>query len=1206
MDAQKILTPPGPLREFGNDDPAKAWNQTVDEATGNVYYWNKVTKETTWTMPLEFKEKDKENNDPGAGAGSTSCDECEQSDARWTCEECGQLLCDACDTDVHNKGKRKLHTRERLQQAESSSGKEKATNKLSAGLKQQPGLDFEEGQDAVKRQSFAPESRASEGEASEHAQAENSDEPEEKPDDEAAEAMQQQQQLEEGQHQKEDRPASLVLGPNELLLQAAQSELQSPKAGEHSSAELPRSQSAISNQKEDIGPRRGKRVETEEQKKYTRAKVRDLLKKASQALETGSLSIALTRCNHAVNLLEDATTLTMRSGVYLRTRDYKQALADAQKAIRLNPNFAEAHTLAGQALMGLETYNVAYQYLCRAMEIDPKSDAYEVLKGLSRISEYTGPSAPPITQTSWQGLSDKQQNDLKQLLYAVDLLFRKKQYQEAWDMTEKALEVYDQDANIFCIRSEIKWGMEQYQEAATEARKAIRANKTCALAYCRLGQACVGMQNPSRAKIYLEEALQLDPQCRMADHLSVLVEVERVRRNSQTEYTLQGYLFKQGTETVEVDETGQSKRRSLMNTLSRAKTQVSRRWKRRFFTLNHELSSGRVFSYYVDKEDPKPIGQLPISQIEKICKLDTDPEGKTFEFSFLSNKKQYTFRLKALSASVADAWVTKLAAGRTRASTENNVHGGYGYGLGPAQLSRLDSLPSFNLTKHNLTHHEKTPDPLCQCFNYTKHNLIQHKQQLKGYRYEAKQIMYQGFLRKQQPGGLKRWQRRVFVLFDDALVYYKPNNEKQTSWSTLTVQSILDEEQAARWSSNKVNRAADNANNPSNAQPDTVSEQSEQQQQHGVEEALENDEPDNSADEEKRKESMHEGLTVMEHVPDLEMAGVVYLHQLSGVRVDHKHPQQCIFYVDTNKRTLKLSCNTLPERKLWVAHLERAWSEALKAPHLLPSEMIGEQDDEEEAEEEAQSASSEEQPVQQSALPAQHQQDQPATDNRAKETEELASFSPAFTRTRSRGIAATARPMHYSPALLPVERDQQLGEQQPGEGSRPSAASFAPLEGQSAPGNFSYTHRSSMLRHSESSFAPPGSLERQANAGSRSNPALLTRAVSYARISGNTPIQSAEDLTEEQRIEPFLKPRLTVLSAASTTPLAHADVSAEQPTADNTQPPPPPECDECEEAVAVWDCAECEQPLCASCDTDIHRTGKRKEHQRVALSASAS
>ena len=53
----------------------------------------------------------------------------------------------------------------------------------------------------------------------------------------------------------------------------------------------------------------------------------------------------------------------------------------------------------------------------------------------------------------------------------------------------------------------------------------------------------------------------------------------------------------------------------------------------------------------------------------------------------------------------------------------------------------------------------------------------------------------------------------------------------------------------------------------------------------------------------------------------------------------------------------------------------------------------------------------------------------------------------------------------------------------------------------------------------------------------------------------------------------------------------------------NTPPPQPPEksCDECCKVPAVYRCEECDQYICARCDTRIHNKGKRALHERTLL-----
>lgn len=47
------------------------------------------------------------------------------------------------------------------------------------------------------------------------------------------------------------------------------------------------------------------------------------------------------------------------------------------------------------------------------------------------------------------------------------------------------------------------------------------------------------------------------------------------------------------------------------------------------------------------------------------------------------------------------------------------------------------------------------------------------------------------------------------------------------------------------------------------------------------------------------------------------------------------------------------------------------------------------------------------------------------------------------------------------------------------------------------------------------------------------------------------------------------------------------------------------ECEECETEDAMWRCQQCEQSLCAMCDSSIHRKGARSRHIRDPLSAKA-
>lgn len=45
-----------------NKNDKNVWKSTIDKSTGKTYYYNKITKETVWKCPKELLEEKKENN----------------------------------------------------------------------------------------------------------------------------------------------------------------------------------------------------------------------------------------------------------------------------------------------------------------------------------------------------------------------------------------------------------------------------------------------------------------------------------------------------------------------------------------------------------------------------------------------------------------------------------------------------------------------------------------------------------------------------------------------------------------------------------------------------------------------------------------------------------------------------------------------------------------------------------------------------------------------------------------------------------------------------------------------------------------------------------------------------------------------------------------------------------------------------------------
>jgi hypothetical protein len=63
---------------------------------------------------LALDLNDNQATDPSSMSPPSTCDECEQSPAQVTCDDCGLVYCDNCDAHRHRKGKLQLHQRAQL------------------------------------------------------------------------------------------------------------------------------------------------------------------------------------------------------------------------------------------------------------------------------------------------------------------------------------------------------------------------------------------------------------------------------------------------------------------------------------------------------------------------------------------------------------------------------------------------------------------------------------------------------------------------------------------------------------------------------------------------------------------------------------------------------------------------------------------------------------------------------------------------------------------------------------------------------------------------------------------------------------------------------------------------------------------------------------------------------------------------------------
>jgi tetratricopeptide (TPR) repeat protein len=152
-------------------------------------------------------------------------------------------------------------------------------------------------------------------------------------------------------------------------------------------------------------------------------------------------------------------------------KQYSEALAAYEQAIRLDPNDASAYTNKGIALRNLKRYEEALAAYEQAIRLDP-----------NYAFAYTNKS------------------------YILNKL---KRYREALGACEESLQLDPKNANAYDTKGAILNGLKRYEEALTACEQALRLDPDLAEAYDTKGHALYGLNRKAEAQQAYEKARQL-------------------------------------------------------------------------------------------------------------------------------------------------------------------------------------------------------------------------------------------------------------------------------------------------------------------------------------------------------------------------------------------------------------------------------------------------------------------------------------------------------------------------------------------------------------------------------------------------------------------------------------------------------------------------------------------------------------------------
>jgi len=187
---------------------------------------------------------------------------------------------------------------------------------------------------------------------------------------------------------------------------------------------------------------------------------------------------------------------------------YDEAEKEFRKALKIKPNFAEAHYNLGNLLVELHHYDEAEKEYREAIRIKPNySEAYDnlgnLLKDLKRYDE---------AEREFREAIRINPNDADTHNNLGSLLMDLKRYDEAEREYRKAIRIKPDDANAYYnLGTLLAQFLHHYDEAEKEFREATRINPADADAYINLGNLLVELHHYDEAEKEYREAIKINP-----------------------------------------------------------------------------------------------------------------------------------------------------------------------------------------------------------------------------------------------------------------------------------------------------------------------------------------------------------------------------------------------------------------------------------------------------------------------------------------------------------------------------------------------------------------------------------------------------------------------------------------------------------------------------------------------------------------------
>jgi tetratricopeptide (TPR) repeat protein len=209
----------------------------------------------------------------------------------------------------------------------------------------------------------------------------------------------------------------------------------------------------------------------------------------------------------ALNVAVEHISRIEEGDAHYKARQYKEAIADYERALMLVPNHVEVYNKRGLAYYALKEYEKALGDCTRALELNPKSAYAYASRG--EIYRMLGDYERAVEDcTRALGLNPKLACAYASRGQTYRMLG---DYERAVEDCTRALDLNPKSTFAYICRGEAYRMLGDYERAVEDCTRALDLNPKSAFAYVCRGEAYTALKDYRRATHDFDSALELNP-----------------------------------------------------------------------------------------------------------------------------------------------------------------------------------------------------------------------------------------------------------------------------------------------------------------------------------------------------------------------------------------------------------------------------------------------------------------------------------------------------------------------------------------------------------------------------------------------------------------------------------------------------------------------------------------------------------------------